>query len=101
MCRWTTILFLQLSYVHLFAQTSFPQNESYLFADLKTYSDDNHTPVQKQFLSTTDFLDAAINSLNSFNSLQKKKLTVLRLLPSITLRHPTWASTWRMRYKPL
>jgi len=28
---------------------------------------------EKQFLSTTDFLDAAINSINSFNSLLKKE----------------------------
>lgn len=55
-----------------FGQTSMNKNYGInaLNSDSLLY---RNLPAIKQFLSTSDFLDAAINSLNSFNSLLKKE----------------------------
>ena len=52
-------------------QTSLKQEATFDFVNFIAQYE--YSPIQKQFLSTTDFLDAAINSINSFNSLLKKE----------------------------
>ncbi|HEX8315709.1 MAG TPA: hypothetical protein VF609_11985, partial [Flavisolibacter sp.] len=70
----------------LMAQTSFKQEENSVYTSLKDQSSRTYTPIQKQFFSTIDFLDAAINSLNSFNSLLKKEAYRIKIT---SLNNPT------------
>lgn len=67
MSRWLLIAIL-FAVVQTSAQTALRKSDTSLFhfpaAEVKN---------QKQFTSTSEFLDAAINSINSFNSLIKKE----------------------------
>lgn len=85
MCKWMIFLFLFLNYCST-AQTSFRQKESLQYTYLQHQPEQNLSPTQKQFLSTIDFLDACINSLNSFNSLLKKEAYRIKIT---SLNNPT------------
>jgi hypothetical protein len=68
---------LTLIICHMGGQTVFYNNNevaltgsSFLISDLVSKQDEL---TEKKFISTSDFLDAAINSINSFNSLIKKE----------------------------
>jgi len=62
---WTLILLVTKTKIH--AQSSI---EKRLFDSSVIYIADEH---YKQFIATSDFLDASINSINSFTSLIKKE----------------------------
>jgi F0F1-type ATP synthase membrane subunit b/b' len=73
MGRWVIFVMILLTVTKSSAQTSFQKENSLSFSKINFQAASNYSTSQKQFLSTTDFLDAAINSLNSFNSLLKKE----------------------------
>jgi hypothetical protein len=71
MRKWITNIIILFAVIDSSAQISVQRFDPIVFSNY--FSQYNYSPIQKQFLSTTDFLDAAINSLNSFNSLLKKE----------------------------
>ncbi len=69
MSRWLTLLLILFALVRSSAQTSLRNRDTSHFRNLAV----TNSIYPKQFTATTDFLAAAINSINSFNSLLKKE----------------------------
>lgn len=86
MGKWVLLMIVQTVLTGAFAQTGVKNQLAFLGDSHFDKVDHEHSPIQRQFLSTADFLDAAINSLNSFNSLLKKESYRIKIA---SLNNPT------------